>query len=322
MKVLVTGSRGYIGSTLCKTLGERGHIAFGVDRELRPEGSAIYGLYHRASFEDPEVAQMVYDLKIDTICHLAADASVPDSITSPSKYYTNNVSALIQFLDNLVKLKWKGKFIFSSSAAVYPSASKLASESDPTDPMNPYGLTKLMGEQILQDYYKAYGISVVCFRYFNVAGAWDDVGDHGMSDHVIQKMISSVNRHSDFNIYGTDKDTPDGTCIRDYLHVRDVCGAHLTAIDYLDDNHGFHVYNLGTGNGTSVKQLAINFIMNTGRNLSIQNGESRDGDPDFLVADGHRFVADTGYTYNHSDINNIIKTAWKYSCMKNQHYGF
>jgi UDP-glucose 4-epimerase len=186
--------------------------------------------------------------------------------------------------------------------------------------MNPYGLSKLMGEQILHDYYKAYGINVVCFRYFNVAGAWDDVGDHGMSDHVIQKMISSAVRESDFVVYGNDKKTPDGTCVRDYLHVRDVCDAHIAAINYLNTNPGYHIYNLGTGNGVSVRQLAASFIINTKRNVHMHDGDSRDGDPDFLVADGHRFKADTGYTYNHSDINNIIKTAWNYSSMKKQHY--
>lgn len=322
MRVLITGSRGYIGSTLAKTFVKNDIIPFGVDRELRAEGSAIYGLYHQASFEDQSVAEMVADLKIDTICHLAADASVPDSLSNPGKYYQNNVAATIQFLNNLVERKWKGNFIFSSSAAVYPSSTKLASEMDCPDPMNPYGLTKLMGEQILLDYYQAYGINVVCFRYFNVAGAWDDVGDHGSSDHVIQKMIRSHLYHSDFVIYGGNKNTPDGTCVRDYLHVRDVCDAHLAAIKYLDINPGFHIYNLGTSCGTSVKQLVAQFVLTTGEHLCFSSGESRAGDPDYLVADGHRFVSDTGYTYNHSNLNNIITTAWEYNRTKRKDYGF
>lgn len=324
MKVLVTGSRGYIGSTLVKTLVQQGHIPVGVDCELRPEGSAIYGLFYQSRFEEKDVAQMVVDLKIDTICHLAADASVPDSLILPSKYYTNNVSATIQLLDNLVKLKWKGKFLFSSSAAVYPSSTSPALETDGPNPLNPYGMSKLMGEKLLHDYYLAYGISVVCFRYFNVAGAWDDVGDHGSSDHVIQKMIgSSSNIYDTFTIFGTDKSTPDGTCVRDYLHVRDVCGAHIAAINYLNTKPGYYIFNLGTGTGVSVRQLVASFISTTGSNLNITNGASRNGDPDFLVADGSKFTSETGYTYLHSDLNNIIKTAWEYSCAKKeQHYGF
>ena len=323
MKVLITGSRGYIGSTLAKTfVTERGIIPIGVDKELRPEGSAIYGLFYESRFEDVAVAELVQDLNIDTICHLAADAEVPDSIVNPGKYYQNNVAATIQFLNNLVDRKWKGNFIFSSSAAVYPSSTKLASEMDCPDPMNPYGLTKLMGEQILLDYYQAHGINVVCFRYFNVAGAWDDVGDHGGSSHVIQKMIKSSFRFDDFTIYGTDRNTPDGSCVRDYLHVRDVCGAHLTAIDYLMKKPGFYIYNLGTSNGTSVKSLVSQFILNTGKNLNFNEGPSRDGDPDFLVADGHLFVADTGYKYQHSDMSNIIKTAFSYSESKYNRYAY
>ena len=322
MRVLITGSRGYIGSTLAKTFTEMGVIPVGVDRDMRANGSNIYGMYYPASFEDESVADLVYELKIDTICHLAADASVPDSVKRPSKYYQNNVAATIQLLDNLVKRNWTGKFIFSSSAAVYADSGKLSSESDVPVPCNPYGTTKLMNEHTLRDYYNAYGISIVCFRYFNVAGGWGDVGDHYFAEHVIQKLCRSAITGEEFTIFSDKKNTPDGTCVRDYLHVRDVCDAHVHAIKYLDKNPGFHIYNLGTNKGTSIKQLIAQFITTTGMNLQFATGDPRPGDPDFLVADGHRFVCDTGYTYKHSDLDNIIASAIEYTKTKKRNYGF
>jgi len=320
LKVLITGSRGYIGSNLAKTFVLNDVVPLGVDRELRPHGSSIYGLFHHANFEDPELADIVTNFGIDTICHLAADASVPDSIESPDKYYKNNVANTIQLLNNLVERKWKGNIIFSSSAAVYPSSSHPVTEDHELNPMNPYGHSKLMCEQILRDYHNAYGINVMCFRYFNVAGAWGDTGDHEGSDHVIQKLIKASLDSTTFVIYSDKKDTPDGTCVRDYFHVRDVCDAHLAAIEFLKNNPGFYIYNLGTSSGTSVKELVSKFIYTTKSNLHFIVGESRPGDPDFLVADGTRFMQDVKYTYNHSDLNNILATAYEYSTAKRKEY--
>lgn len=324
MKVLVTGSRGYIGSVLAKTLTKQGHIPIGVDRDLNPNGSAIYGLFHHTNFEDKFVAQMVSDLKIDTICHLAADANVPDSVVNPKAYYENNTCNTIKLLNNLVENKWKGKFIFSSTAAVYKESDSILNEFDTLQPPNPYGLSKLMCEQALKDYHKAYGIDVVNFRYFNVAGAWDDVGDHLNSSHIIQRLCYAASRDDNFHIYGTDKNTIDGTCIRDYVHVRDVCDAHVKVIEYLNHNRGYHTYNLGTSVGISVRAMVTGFMLQTKQNFNIVNDDvGRVGDPDRLVADGHRFCADTGYTYNHSGLNNIIDTSWNYYKDKvTKHYGF
>lgn len=322
MKVLITGSRGYIGSTLAKTFVEKGVIPVGVDRDLRPKGSAIYGLFYEKSFEDEEVAQIVVDLKIDTICHLAADASVPDSVRHPGRYYQNNVAATIQFLNNLIDRGWRGKFIFSSSAAVYPDTGRLSKETDVPAPCNPYGSTKLMNEQTLRDYFSAYDISVMCFRYFNVAGGWDDVGDHLHAEHVIQRICHSAVRQTPFVMFNDQANTPDGTCVRDYLHVRDVCDAHLHAISYLNEHPGYYIYNLGTSHGTSIKQLISSFITSTGENLLFEKGPGRIGDPDYLVADGHLFVSDTGYTYKHSELNNIISSAWEYYSNKKKEYGY
>ena len=290
MKVLITGSRGYIGSTLAKAFTEKGITPIGVDRELRPNGSNIYGLFYESSFEDPQVADLVKDLGIDTICHLAADASVPDSVKNPGKYYQNNVAATIQFLNNLIERGWRGKFIFSSSAAVYPDSGKMSSEADNPGPCNPYGTTKLMNEHTLRDFFAAYDISVMCFRYFNVAGAWGDVGDHLNAEHVIQKMCRAAKYEYPFHLFNDKANTPDGTCVRDYLHVRDVCDAHIHAIDYLNDNKGFFTYNLGTSRGTSIKQLIASFITTTGQNLHFESSPPRYGDPDYLVEIGRAHV--------------------------------
>lgn len=320
MKVLITGSRGYIGSNLAKTFVYNDIIPFGVDKELRPEGSAIYGLFHHTSFEDSDLADIICNFGIDTICHLAADASVPDSLVSPDKYYKNNVANTIQLLNNLVERKWKGNIIFSSSAAVYPSTSFPVSEDQETNPMNPYGHSKLMCEQILRDYHNAFGIGVVCFRYFNVAGAWGDTGDHEASDHVIQKLIRASFNGSNFVIFSDKKDTPDGTCVRDYFHVRDVCDAHLAAITFLKANPGFYIYNLGTSSGTSVAELIKEFELTTKADLNFIVGPPRPGDPDFLVANGSKFVQDVKYTYKHSDLKNILATAYEYGSIKQKEY--
>ena len=313
MKPLITGSRGYIGSTLAKTFVKKGIMPVGVDKEIRPNDASIYGLYYQAAFEDPYVAEMIMDMGIDTICHLAADASVPDSVLNPGKYYHNNVSALITFANSLVQWGWKGKFIFSSSAAVYSDSSVPVTESSDVLPCNPYGQTKLIGEHALRDIFRLSAIELICFRYFNVAGAWDDVGDHSDSSHVIQRMCDATYNSDTFKIFGKDLNTPDGTCIRDFIHVRDVCDAHLHVAKCYS-TPGSISYNLGTGNGISVYQLLEEFnnIVLDPRMVSWEYDNPRIGDPIFLVADGSRFTSETGYTYKHSNIKNIIQSSWDY----------
>ena len=314
--ILVTGSRGYIGSVLAKTLMEKGYNPHGVDKTSVGEG-LIYGNFIQDDFASLAVVNYCIYHNIKTICHLAADASVPDSVVNPSKYFNNNVASLIILLDNLVKRGWRGNFIFSSSAAVYqPPIDGLLAETDPTLPCNPYGLSKLIGEDVLREYQKAYGFNVACFRYFNVAGAWDDVGDHSLCDHVIQKMINAALINQPFTIFDDTKQTPDGTCVRDYLHVRDVCDAHLSVNDYFnklpDGKKEFQIFNLGVGQGVSVKQLVNSFERVTGKQLQTIIGQGRPGDPDFLVADGSRITRVTDHTYKHSQLDNIILTACKF----------
>ncbi len=315
MKVLITGSRGYIGSVLAKTLVAQGHEVHGIDINGNPDGSSIYGFFTEANINDSSVAVMVKSLQIDTIFHLAASADVGESVLHPEQYYDNNIGNTATMLNNLIQVGWKGKIIFSSTAAVYQEQPRLSYETSTVNSPNPYGRSKYMCEQLLRDINKAHGISVAVFRYFNVAGSWDDTGDHIDSGHIIQRLCSAAHAGR-FTLFGNNKNTPDKTCIRDYVHVRDVCDAHIHASHFLDDNPGMYTFNIGSGKGFSNMEILSAFQRFTGKSINVITGPGRPGDPDFLVASPDKFVSDTGYRYNHSSLEKIITTAWTYYCNK------
>lgn len=312
MKVLVTGSRGYIGSVMMKTLTELGHEAIGIDIEENPHGSTRYGNSYCININDMAAAELVVYNEIDTIFHFAASADVGLSVASPELFYYNNIGNTSTFINNLISLGWQGKFIFSSTAAVYKESQFKVTENDVLGSPNPYGKSKLACEWLLEDITKSHNIKVVAFRYFNVAGAWDDCGDHHNAGHIITRLCDAAYQNRPFTLNGTDKKTPDGTCIRDYLHVRDVCDAHLQAVSFLESNDGFHVFNLGTSTGWSNKNIIHAFYMFTSKKVEVINGPGRSGDPDHLVAHADKFVHKTGYRYTHSSLENIISTAWQY----------
>jgi UDP-glucose 4-epimerase len=316
LKVLITGSRGYIGSVLAKTLSEQGIIPFGIDHNGRPDGSTIYGLYQEACITDDEVIEVVMHLGIDTIFHLAASADVGDSVINPAPFYYNNIGRTSLMMTKLLARGWRGKVVFSSTAAVYEPSMYIINENDAKNSPNPYGRSKLACEELLFDIYKAHKIPTVVFRYFNVAGAWDDVGDHIDANHIVSRMCKTAYERSPFTIFGTNKETRDGTCVRDYLHVRDVCDAHLHAAGYLDIDPGFHTFNLGTGIGITNKEMVRAFERFTAQKLEVINGQGRPGDPDILFASPLKFTNITGYRYKHSSLENIISTAWQYYCNK------
>jgi UDP-glucose 4-epimerase len=169
---------------------------------------------------------------------------------------------------------------------------------------------------MFEDVHKAHGISVVCFRYFNVAGAWDDVGDHLNAGHIVSRLCENVHHGHHFTLNGDNMNTYDGSCIRDYLHVRDVADAHLHAANFLDAVPGYHTFNLGTGTGRSNLEMIKAFERFAGHKVKYNIGPPRPGDPAFLVAGADKFVNQTGYRYNHSSLENIITTAWDYYCNK------
>ena len=305
LNIVITGASGYIGSVLSKLSYLRNDRILGIDL-LKPEHK-YYDKFITCNFRDREITKIIKDWDPDVIFHLAAYADVTDSTTNPISYYDNNIGATSEFLNNLLSIDVKVPIIFSSTAAVYGEGHLGYSENSPTVPINSYGHSKLMCEQVLKDVYVSNNLSSVSFRYFNVAGAHEDVGDHLNSGHVIQRLCDAEFNKTDFTIYGSDYDTVDGTCVRDFLHVIDVCRAHFYALGYVKNKEGAHKFNLGAGRGHSVKSISDKF-----NNVNVVNGNRRQGDPAILIADGKDFVERTKFVYLHSDINNIIASARKW----------
>lgn len=310
MRLLITGNAGYIGSVLSKVAQERGHFVIGADVNI--PNHEYYDEFVHDSIVRNSVAYEASNLKVDAVFHLAASADVSHSTVRPSLYYHNNIGATSKLFDNLIMMGWKGPVVFSSTAAVYGARDIPCIEDSQLSPFTAYGKSKLMCEQFFDDIWKCNQIPSVSFRYFNVAGAYTDVGDHLNSGHVLQKLCNSAVRNSTFKIFGNRYQTIDGTCVRDYIHVLDVCEAHFTALEYLKDNPGAHAFNLGTKNGISVKQLFDKFCQISGVKIDSVNDKIREGDPEFLVADPTKFIQLAKFKYNHSNIDNIIDSAWKW----------
>jgi len=310
LRILITGSSGYIGSVLSKVAMERGHTVIGVDTKEVKHKYFDHFIY--SDIGKNVVAHELLMYQVDAIFHLAASADVTDSTKRPSLYYHNNLGATAKLFDNLILQGWTGKVIFSSTAAVYGPSNQPNKENINIDPPNVYGKSKLMCETFFQDLHNTHGIPVTTFRYFNVAGAYGDVGDHLESHHVLQKLCYSAKENQPFFMFGHTLPTSDGSCVRDYIHVRDVCEAHFKALEYQDIDNNYNTFNLGTMDGISVKELATRFIERTGKNVKIKNAEPRPGDPFFLVANPTLFKTTTNFEYKHSNIDNIIDSAWEW----------
>jgi len=310
LRLLITGSSGYIGSVLCKVAQEHGHFVLGADTEL--SNHKYCNEFVHDNIVKNSVAYEAHSLNVDAVFHLAASADVTHSTIRPSLYYYNNIGATSSLLDNLTCMGWKGPVIFSSTASVYGFKDVNCKEDDTLNPETAYGKSKLMCESYLEDLWKYNNIPSVIFRYFNVAGGYGDVGDHLNSDHILQKLCYSAITNKTFNIFGDTYNTKDGSCVRDYLHVLDVCNAHFKALEYLKVNQGIHTFNLGTSEGISVKKLATRFISSTGKNIQCKISAPRPGDPAYLVADSTKFKLATAFEYKHSNIDVIINSAWEW----------
>jgi len=316
MRVLVTGGAGYIGSVATAMLLERGHEVVVVDNLQRGHRAAVSS---HAEFVPCDLRDEEHTLSVVTasgaeaVLHFAALHLVPESVSQPAEYFRTNVVGGMNLLD-AVRSSGIDKFVFSSTAAVYGEPEHLPIREDsPTNPINPYGESKLMVEKILTRYSEVYGINHAIFRYFNVAGSYGKLGeDHRPETHVIPVAIEAITGKRDtFTVFGTDYATADGTAIRDYVHVQDLVEAHILVLDKLDTPQG--VFNLGTRSGFSVSDVARAVELTTDRALPVAFGPRRAGDPPSLIADSTRARTELGWNPIHSTLDLMIGSHWDWA---------
>ncbi len=318
MKILVVGGAGYIGSHMVYHLARQGVDVITLDNLSTGHRDAVLaGQFIEGDCGDRSTLKSIFsENTFDAVMHFASSIEVSESVKNPAKYYQNNLINTLVLLDEM-RTALIDKFIFSSTAAVYGEPEYIPiDELHPTRPLNPYGSSKLMVENILSDYDKAYGLKYICFRYFNAAGAHPDgiLGErHDPETHLIPLILEAINDPSKkITIYGNDYDTHDGTCVRDYIHVQDLVEAHWLGLKKLCKEKTSSFYNLGNGNGYSVKQV-INVIEKmTGKNLKIKIGQRRRGDPPQLIANSFLAKVDLDWIAKHTDLNEIISHVIKY----------
>jgi UDP-glucose 4-epimerase len=317
MKVLVVGGAGYIGSHMVKMLGQLGCIVTTLDDLSSGHRDAVLcGDFVQGNFGDRPLLDAVLPRGFDAVLHFASFIQVGESVQHPEKYYRNNVTYTLGLLDAM-RAHGVNKFIFSSTAATFgePQYTPM-DEQHPQQPITPYGRTKLMVEQALADYDKAYGFKSVSLRYFNAAGA-DPEGQlgerHDPETHLIPLVLQAASgRRPSITVFGRDYDTPDGTCIRDYIHIQDLCSSHWLALQSLVNGADSQSYNLGNGNGFSVQEVIDAAEQVTGRKIPVVRGHRRDGDPARLVADSRLAREKLGWQPQYADLATIIEHAWKW----------
>ncbi len=316
--VLVTGGAGYIGSHTCKTLKQAGFNPVTLDNMVYGHDWAVkWGPLVRGDILSAADLDGVFAAhKPAAVVHFAAFAYVGESVQNPAKYYHNNVTGTLSLLDAM-RRHGCGHIVFSSTCATYgvPIALPIP-EDHPQKPINPYGWSKLMIEQILRDYEQAYGITHASLRYFNAAGADPDgeIGeDHDPETHLIPLVIkAALGLRKHIEVFGTDYDTPDGTAIRDYIHVTDLADAHVSAISRLLDKGASAMLNLGTGVGNTVRQVIEAVERVSGRKVPVVEGPRRPGDPPALYANAGGAGRLLHWTPRFSDIDTTVETAWRW----------
>jgi UDP-glucose-4-epimerase GalE len=316
--VLVTGGAGYIGAHACKALAKAGYTPVTYDNFVYGHPAAVkWGPLEKGDIGDRKQLEMVMQkYNPSAVMHFAAYAYVGESVKRPAKYYRNNLAGTLSLLESMKNCSID-KIIFSSTCATYGMPDQIPiAENHPQNPINPYGRSKLMIEWILQDFAAAYGLRFVSLRYFNAAGADPDaeIGeDHDPETHLIPLVLDAVlGRRNRLEIYGTDYDTPDGTCIRDYIHVSDLANAHLLALEYLNDGRQSDVFNLGNGNGFSVREVIAAAMKITGSNIPCQEADRRPGDPAVLIGSSDKIRNILGWGPRYNSLDTIIATAWQW----------
>lgn len=325
--ILVTGGAGYIGSHCVLALQASGFDVIVLDNLVYGHREFVEGLDHVTLIEgdigDRALLDQIFSqATISAVLHFAAYAYVGESVDNPAKYYRNNVAGTLTLLEAMVAAQ-VNQIVFSSTCATYgiPSVVPIT-EDHPQAPINPYGMTKLMVEKILEDFSSAYHLKSVRFRYFNAAGA-DPLGrvgeDHDPETHLIPLVLqTALGQREAITIYGTDYETPDGTCIRDYIHVTDLAQAHLLGLDYLRDGGDTNVFNLGNGGGFSVREVIETAKKVTNRPIKVVEGIRRPGDPAILVGGAEKAKQILGWDPKYSDISTMIEHAWRWHCKGQQ----
>lgn len=314
--ILVAGGAGYIGSHTVKYLLKNNYKVVVLDNLIYGHKEAVLTPnFEQIDLDDKEALDKLFKkYQIDAVIHFAAYTYVGESVTSPKKYYRNNVVNTINLLDAMVENNVKN-IVFSSTCATYgnPQYTPI-DEKHPQSPINPYGKTKLMMEQIMADYETAYGLKYVALRYFNAAGcdAQGELGEsHDPETHLIPLVLKAIKGEiPKISVFGTDYDTPDGTCIRDYIHVEDLADAHMLAVKTLFKENKSQCINLGTGIGTSVKEIIKAAEEVTGQKVPLEYGDRRVGDPAKLYAANEKAKKVLGWNPKYTEIKDIIKTAW------------
>jgi UDP-glucose 4-epimerase len=318
MRVLVVGGAGYIGSHMVKLLLDRSHAVATLDSFVTGYRDAIVGgEVIQGDICDRALLNRVFSARrYDCVMHFASFIQVGESVAQPGKYYRNNVASTLTLLEAMVE-HHAPSFIFSSTAAIFGEPKYVPIDEDhPRLPVNPYGASKLMVEQMLADFDRAHGLRSASLRYFNAAGAHPDgtLGErHEPETHLIPLVLNAASgRGGPLKVFGADYDTPDGTCIRDYVHVVDLCEAHLSAMEYLADGGPTQQFNLGNGDGFSVFEVIRTAEAVTGKTIPYEIAARRAGDAARLVADSRKARQMLGWKPSYADLEEIIKHAWRW----------
>ena len=318
MKILIVGGAGYIGSHMIKRFLQTDHEVVILDNLSTGYEDNCQGLpLHHIDLKDKDqVLQFLKTQSFDAVMHFASFINVGESYHHPEKYYQNNVINSFHLLDAMSRCGIKN-FIFSSSAAVYGEPTQIPiNEDHPIAPVNPYGSTKAEVEKKLEDYRLNEGLNYISLRYFNACGAHPDgsIGErHNPETHLIPLILQAASgRRKNIQIHGNDYDTPDGTCIRDYIHVMDLVEAHLLALNSLINNGQSAIYNIGNNQGFSVKEIIQAAETVTQKQIPIEMGERRKGDPAKLIADNQKIIQELNWHPRYSDLNTILSTAWQW----------